>query len=55
MSHNIASKLAAVVITVVMNAILIGGVSYLFDSHAYAAPTSARIQSDTAYPLPREC
>jgi hypothetical protein len=40
MSHNIASKLAAVAIAVVMNGVILGGVCYLFVAHA--ASTSAR-------------
>jgi hypothetical protein len=51
MSNNIASKLAAVAIAVVMNGIVLGGVGYLFDSHAYAAPTSAQCPSQTTHPL----
>jgi|HubBroStandDraft_5_1064220.scaffolds.fasta_scaffold1147347_1 hypothetical protein len=49
MSHNIASKLAAVAIAVVMNGIVLGGICYLFDSPAYAAPTFAHSQSDTTH------
>ena len=49
MSQNIASKLAAVVIAVVMNVIILGGVCYLFDSPAYAAPASAQLQSDATH------
>lgn len=45
MSHNIASKLAAVAISVVMNAIVLGGVCYLFASHSYAASSSAHCES----------
>jgi len=47
MSQNIASKLAAVVIAVVMNVIILGGICYLFDSPSYAGPTSAHIQRYT--------
>lgn len=47
MSQNIASKLAAAVITVVMNVIIFGGVSYLFDSQSYAASTFAQFQCDS--------
>jgi hypothetical protein len=47
MSQNIASKLAAVVIAVVMNVIILGGVCYLFASPSYAGPSSAHVQSDT--------
>jgi hypothetical protein len=53
MSQNIASKLAAVVIAVVMNVIILGGVCYLFESPAYAAPASAHLQSG-ATNLPTE-
>ena len=49
MSKNIASKLAAVAIAMVMNGIVLAGVSYLFDSHAYAAPTSAQCPSQTKH------
>jgi hypothetical protein len=49
MSQNIASKLAAAAIAVVMNGIVLGGICYLFDSPAYAAPASAHFQSDTAH------
>jgi hypothetical protein len=51
MSKNIATKLAAVAIAVVMNGIVLGGVCYLFDSHAYAAPTSAQCPYQTAHLL----
>ena len=46
MGKTIASKIAAVAIAVVMNGIVLGGVCYLFDLHAYAAPTSAHCESN---------
>ena len=46
MSQDIASKLAAVAIAVVMNGIVFGGICYLVDSDTDAAPTSADCQSD---------
>jgi len=49
MSQNIASKIAVVAIAVVMNGIVLGGICYLYDSHAYAAPTSAHCQSSTTH------
>jgi hypothetical protein len=49
MSQNIASKLAAVAIAVVMNGVILGGVCYLFALHSYAAPTSAHCQSAATY------
>jgi hypothetical protein len=42
LSQNIASKLAAVAIAVVMNGIILGGVCYLFAMHSYAGPASAQ-------------
>ena len=51
MGHTIASKLAAVAIAVVMNGIVLGGICYLFDLHAYAAPTSADCQSNATHLL----
>jgi len=47
MGQSIASKLAAVAIAVVMNGVVLGGICYLFDLQAYAAPTSAHCQSET--------
>jgi hypothetical protein len=52
MSHNIASKIGAVAIAVVMNGVVLGGVSYLFASHTQATPTSAQCQSDDATEMP---
>jgi hypothetical protein len=49
MSQNIASKLAAVAIAIVMNGIVLGGVCYLFDSRANAAPASAQCQSHATH------
>ena len=49
MSRNIASKLAAVAIAVLVNGIVLCGICYMADSHTYAAPTSAHCPSDTAY------
>ncbi len=47
MSQNIASKLTAVAIAVLMNAIVLGGAGYLFASHSYASPTSAHCEYST--------
>jgi len=47
MSQNIAPKLAAVAIAVVMNGVVLGGICYLFDSQSFAAPTSAHSQCES--------
>jgi hypothetical protein len=49
MSHNIASKVAAVAFAVIMNGIVLGGIYFLFDSRIYAEPTSAQCPSHTAH------
>jgi hypothetical protein len=46
MNQNIASKFSAVAIAVVLNAVILGGVCYMFALQSDAAPTSAQCQSE---------
>jgi hypothetical protein len=46
MNQSIASKLSAVAIAVILNAVILGGVCYMFALQSDAAPTSAQCQSE---------
>ncbi len=44
MTHSIVTKMAAVIVAVVMNGVVLGGVSYLFDAQAHRSPEAAKLE-----------